>query len=224
MEWLLVITIGIGIVFFLIKKEKDQNGDIKAEPIGGNYRIPSGTHGKSGHVNNVTKEKSESELYQELDDFMVDFVQSEVDENRRETNTIKLKTTTCALFAAWYFVKNVGVKNGVIINKEQGERFLHFTDSLFAKNASSILDHYADTGNRPPKEEVQPFLCKLYDMQKEKLERYIKAIHNMLESRDRSRFGAELTKEITRDLFGKSFIDISLKTRIVILLGTSYQQ
>ncbi len=52
-------------------------------------------------------------VHEELSDFLLDFVQIHAN-NGRESNTIKLQTTTSALFAAWYFIKNVGIENGII--------------------------------------------------------------------------------------------------------------
>jgi len=158
-------------------------------------------------------------VHEELSDFLLDFVQIHA-ENGRESNTLKLQTTTSALFAAWYFVKNVGMENGTILNKKQLERANGIIDPLFAHTSSIILDHYKSLNQFPSNGNDEGFLSQVYDMQRDKLVRYVESINGMIASEDRMRFGVDITKEVIKDLFGTDFYDSSLKLAIIRTFAT----
>lgn len=158
-------------------------------------------------------------VHEELSDFLLDFVQIHAN-NGRESNTLKLQTTTSALFAAWYFVKNVGIENDMILNQKQLERANGIIDPLFAHTSSIILDHYKSVGQFPSNGNDEGFLSQVYDMQREKLGRYVESINGMIASGDRMRFGVDITKKVINDLFGAEFFDSTLKMAIIKTLAT----
>jgi hypothetical protein len=158
-----------------------------------------------------------------LDNYMVDFVQSQIEENNKESNNIKIHTTISALFSSWYFTKNVNkaTRKGNVIKLP--DKVKNTIDQVFAAKSSFLLDHYCE---KEPclldKNERQSFLEQTYDIQRDKLIKYQEIIYSMTETEDRLTYGDNLTKAVAFDLFGERFIDPLLKMIIITVLNTQY--
>lgn len=158
-----------------------------------------------------------------LDNYMVDFVQSQIEENNKESNNIKIHTTISALFSSWYFTKNVNKATRKVNVIKLPDKVKNTIDQVFAAKSSFLLDHYCE--KQPyllDKNERQTFLEQIYDMQRDKLIKYQEIIYSMAETEDRLTHGDNLTKAVAFDLFGERFIDPLLKMIIITVLNTQY--
>lgn len=158
--------------------------------------------------------------YEAADSLFVDFVQDEVNNNGRETNTIKIRTSASALVAAIYFTRRVPIKNGEVLASQKSKDTLLEIVPFFDYISSSLWSYLGNQGHFDMSETtLDEFSSKLFQLQQQKLLKYSESIVRMIDSGNRNSFGHDLTANITRDLFGEEVNDLMFRVVIVDLMG-----